>query len=74
MFTNGRVALITVNCIAVEDYIQFHAFRGQFIELRSGLINVCPMGRNCTNDEREIFINYDKVPFDLTHESCSTVT
>jgi len=34
--------------------------RGTFFELRTGLINICPMGRNCTYDERLEFIEYDK--------------
>lgn len=33
--------------------------RGTFFELRSGIINICPMGRNCTYNERLQFIEYD---------------
>jgi phosphomannomutase len=36
-------------------------FRGTFIEFRNGLINICPIGRNCTQEERVEFIEYDKV-------------
>ncbi len=35
--------------------------RGTFIEYRTGLINICPIGRNCTQDERMAFNKYDKV-------------
>jgi phosphomannomutase len=35
--------------------------RGTFIEFRNGLINVCPIGRNCTQEERMEFFEYDKV-------------
>jgi phosphomannomutase len=35
--------------------------RGTFIEFRNGLINVCPVGRNCTQEEREEFFEFDKV-------------
>jgi phosphomannomutase len=35
--------------------------RGTFIEFRNGLINICPIGRNCTQEERVEFIEYDKV-------------
>ena len=35
--------------------------RGTFIEFRNGLINVCPVGRNCTQEERMEFFDYDKV-------------
>nr|CAG4650404.1 EOG090X0BFR [Sida crystallina] len=34
--------------------------RGTFIEFRSGLINVCPVGRSCTQAERDQFAEYDK--------------
>ncbi|OII77516.1 phosphomannomutase family protein [Cryptosporidium andersoni] len=34
--------------------------RGTFIEYRSGMINVSPIGRNCTYQERLEFFNYDK--------------
>jgi len=34
--------------------------RGTFIEFRSGLINVCPVGRSCTQAERDQFSEYDK--------------
>ena len=34
--------------------------RGTFIEFRNGLINVCPIGRNCTQEERIEFFEYDK--------------
>lgn len=32
---------------------------GTFIELRRGMINVCPVGRNCSQEEREEFANLD---------------
>jgi len=34
--------------------------RGNFIEYRSGLINVCPVGRSCSQAERDEFAAYDK--------------
>ncbi len=34
--------------------------RGTFIEFRNGLINVCPIGRNCSQEERIEFFEYDK--------------
>nr|CAG4638665.1 EOG090X0BFR [Cyclestheria hislopi] len=34
--------------------------RGTFIEFRDGLINVCPVGRSCSQAEREQFAVYDK--------------
>ncbi|XP_068210970.1 uncharacterized protein Pmm2 [Palaemon carinicauda] len=35
--------------------------RGTFIEFRNGLINVCPVGRSCSQAERDQFGEYDKV-------------
>ncbi|KAI3693941.1 hypothetical protein L1987_76897 [Smallanthus sonchifolius] len=35
--------------------------RGTFIEFRSGMINVSPVGRNCSQEERDEFEKYDKV-------------
>ncbi|KAK9076415.1 hypothetical protein SSX86_004749 [Deinandra increscens subsp. villosa] len=35
--------------------------RGTFIEFRSGMINVSPIGRNCSQEERDEFEKYDKV-------------
>ena len=56
----GVVCLINIPC------------RGTFIEFRDGLINLCPIGRNCTQEERMEFFEFDKVvmknhPHSLTH-------
>lgn len=34
--------------------------RGTFVETRNGLINLCPVGRSCSQSEREEFAAYDK--------------
>ncbi len=34
--------------------------RGTFIEYRTGLINVSPIGRNCSTEERKAFAIYNK--------------
>lgn len=34
--------------------------RGTFIEFRTGMINLCPVGRNCSYAERLEFYQYDK--------------
>lgn len=33
--------------------------RGTFIEFRNGMLNICPLGRNCTREERMFFNEYD---------------
>jgi len=37
------------------------AKRGNFIEFRTGLVNVCPVGRSCSQKERDEFEAYDKI-------------
>lgn len=34
--------------------------RGTFIEFRAGMLNVCPIGRSCSQKERDDFEKYDK--------------
>ena len=34
--------------------------RGTFIEFRNGMLNVSPVGRNCSQEERDAFEQYDK--------------
>lgn len=34
--------------------------RGTFIEFRNGMINLCPIGRSCSMDERKQFVTVDK--------------
>ncbi|EFJ38466.1 hypothetical protein SELMODRAFT_163852 [Selaginella moellendorffii] len=35
--------------------------RGTFIEFRTGMLNVSPIGRNCSQEERDAFEQYDKI-------------
>lgn len=37
--------------------------RGTFIEFRNGMLNISPIGRNCTKEERIEFSEIDKVRF-----------
>jgi len=41
--------------------IDIPIMRGTFIEYRTGMLNVSPIGRNCSQKEREDFFEYDKV-------------
>ncbi|MCL4128563.1 UNVERIFIED_CONTAM: hypothetical protein GTU68_033549 [Idotea baltica] len=34
--------------------------RGTFVEYRSGMINLCPVGRSCTQEMRDQFFELDK--------------
>ncbi|CAM9752258.1 unnamed protein product, partial [Ectocarpus sp. 12 AP-2014] len=33
--------------------------RGTFIEFRTGMLNISPVGRNCSQEERDAFEQYD---------------
>jgi phosphomannomutase len=35
-------------------------YRGTFIEYRTGMLNVSPIGRNCSQNERDEFEQFDK--------------
>jgi len=47
-------------CLAYMSKITLPCKRGTFIEFRNGMINVCPVGRSCTQKERDEFFLYDK--------------
>lgn len=47
-------------CLRYTADLDIPKKRGTFIEFRDGLINVCPVGRNCTQEERMEFYEYDK--------------
>lgn len=35
--------------------------RGNFVEFRTGMINISPIGRSCSKTERDDFEKYDKI-------------
>jgi len=47
-------------CLKYLSEINIPIKRGTFIEYRAGLINVSPIGRNCSQAERDAFELYDK--------------
>jgi phosphomannomutase len=38
----------------------FVFYRGTFIEYRNGMMNISPVGRNCSREERNAFEEWDK--------------
>ena len=40
--------------------IELPAKRGTFIEFRTGMLNISPIGRSCSRTERNAFEEYDK--------------
>ncbi|XP_055594221.1 phosphomannomutase [Uranotaenia lowii] len=47
-------------CLRYLSELKIPVKRGTFIEFRSGMINVSPIGRNCSPEERAAFFEYDK--------------
>jgi len=48
-------------CLHYIAYLDIPIKRGTFIEFRAGMINVSPIGRNCSQQERDDFEKYDKI-------------
>lgn len=40
--------------------IELPVKRGTFVEFRTGMLNICPIGRSCSRDERNKFEEFDK--------------
>ncbi|KAK3602588.1 hypothetical protein CHS0354_020652 [Potamilus streckersoni] len=47
-------------CLRYMSELTLPAKRGTFIEFRSSMINVCPVGRSCSQEERLQFAEYDE--------------
>ncbi|KAI1293793.1 Phosphomannomutase [Halotydeus destructor] len=48
-------------CLRYLSELTLPCKRGNFIEFRSGMINICPIGRSCSQAERDSFSQYDAV-------------
>lgn len=46
-------------CLRYMSMLELPFKRGTFIEYRSGLINICPVGRSCSQSERKLFAKFD---------------
>ena len=47
-------------CLKYVGELDIPVKTGTFVELRTGLINVSPIGRNCSQEERDSFVIYNK--------------
>lgn len=47
-------------CLRYLSNITLPVKRGNFIELRNAIVNVSPIGRSCSQEERDEFFNYDE--------------
>lgn len=48
-------------CLGYMSKLELPVKRGTFIEFRNGMINICPVGRSCSQEERNQFSEYDQV-------------
>lgn len=48
-------------CLGYLSKISLPVKRGTFIEFRNGMLNVSPIGRSCSQAERDDFEKYDKI-------------
>ena len=47
-------------CLKYISELDIPVKTGTFVELRTGLINISPIGRNCSQEERDAFVIYNK--------------
>lgn len=47
--------------------------RGTFIEYRTGMLNISPIGRNCSQAERDEFEQLDHVIIRITCSNCGLI-
>ena len=48
-------------CLEYLSKLVLPCKRGTFIELRTGMINICPVGRSCNQKERDEFAAFDAI-------------
>lgn len=48
-------------CLEYMSKIKIPVKRGTFVEFRNGMLNICPVGRSCSQEERIQFFEYDKI-------------
>ena len=58
--SESEIASFVDFCLVYIAGLKLPKKRGTFVEFRSGMINVSPVGRNCSQEERIEFFEYDK--------------
>jgi len=56
----SKYQMLINTCLLVLSKTRLPVKRGHFIELRKGMINISPIGRSCSQSEREAFYELDK--------------
>eukprot|EP00475_Leptophrys_vorax_P021038 TRINITY_DN28789_c0_g1_i1.p3 TRINITY_DN28789_c0_g1~~TRINITY_DN28789_c0_g1_i1.p3 ORF type:complete len:310 (-),score=84.28 TRINITY_DN28789_c0_g1_i1:78-1007(-) len=58
-FSNEILNSFISSCLEYIAKLNIPIKRGTFVEFRSGMLNVSPIGRNCSQEERDEFEKYD---------------
>lgn len=58
---NDRIVAFVRKTLRLISDLTIPVQRGTFIELRNGMFNVSPIGRNCSQSERDDFEKYDAI-------------
>jgi len=59
-FGDDKIKEFTKYVLTLIASLDIPVMRGTFIEFRSGMWNISPIGRNCSQEEREAFAAYDE--------------
>ncbi|KPA80138.1 phosphomannomutase putative (PMM) [Leptomonas pyrrhocoris] len=57
---NDKVMAFVKRCLVLIAALDIPVQRGTFVEFRNGMFNISPIGRNCLQEERDDFEQYDK--------------
>ncbi|KAF1773958.1 HAD-like domain [Phytophthora cactorum] len=60
-YTNPQINKLVSFCLRYIADLDIPVKRGTFVEFRMGMINVSPIGRNCSQEERDEFEKYDHI-------------
>lgn len=66
--SSGRFTIFASVLLIFSSHNASFIVRGTFIEFRNGMINVSPIGRNCSKEERDSFEVYDLVSLSSLHQ------
>jgi len=58
--SEAEIAQFVNFCLTYIAALELPKKRGTFVEFRNGMINVSPVGRNCSQEERIEFFEYDQ--------------
>lgn len=58
---NDKILRFVRKTLRIISDLDIPVQRGTFMELRNGMFNVSPIGRNCSQEERDEFEKYDKI-------------